>query len=341
MSWLTGAQHERLRDAFLKAFNYDELEQMVRTKLDKNLEAIILGRNLEYVVYYLIGWADRVGRIEDLLEGALEVRAGNDHFRTTVGAICGELSASGPAPAVAPEVPEPAARPNVAPAVQDEDASGGRPIYVDRKEDRDVLDYLTTEWGTVTVKGHSQVGRTLFLARLRAWATELKRDACVISLRGGKRAMLESTEALCQKIARDVAGKLRLRDDALAEWDPSLDSVMNLSEFIKEGVLGARKRRVLLMFDDADLVFPYTEAPRICSAPSAPGTTRVPRTATVSTGDASRWWWRTQLIRPSGSPTFPSPHSTSGCGSSSMTSVRTMTRPGTRLPSYAAGTKPF
>ena len=114
-------------------------------------------------------------------------------------------------------------------------------------------------------------GEDSVLARL-ARATELKRDACVISLRGGKRAMLESTEALSQKIARDVAGKLRLRDDALAEWDPSLDSVMNLSEFIKEGVLGARKRRVLLMFDDADLVFPYTEAERICSAPSAPGT---------------------------------------------------------------------
>ena len=46
MSWLTGAQHEQLLNAFLKAFNYDELEQMVRTKLDKNLEAIILAATL-------------------------------------------------------------------------------------------------------------------------------------------------------------------------------------------------------------------------------------------------------------------------------------------------------
>ena len=45
-----------------------------------------------------------------------------------------------PSPRGAPEVPEPAVQPNVAPAVQNEDASGV-PNYVDRKENRDVLDY--------------------------------------------------------------------------------------------------------------------------------------------------------------------------------------------------------
>ena len=105
----------------------------------------------------------------------------------------------------------------------------------------------------------------------------------MISLRGQASDAREHG-GLCQKIARDVAGKLRLRDDALAEWDPSLDPVMNLSEFIKEGVLGARKRRVLLMFDDADLVFPYTEGGEDLFGTLRSWTTRVPRTATVSTG---------------------------------------------------------
>ena len=70
MSWLTGAQPNGSGTRSLRLSTTMSWSRW-SGQLDKNLEAIILGRNLEYVVYYLIGWANRVGRIEDLLEAPL------------------------------------------------------------------------------------------------------------------------------------------------------------------------------------------------------------------------------------------------------------------------------
>lgn len=74
---LTGPQIKQFRDALLGAFDRESLAQMLSTELDVKLNQIVGGSNDAAVVFALIEWAQRQGRLDDLLDGALRSAAGN------------------------------------------------------------------------------------------------------------------------------------------------------------------------------------------------------------------------------------------------------------------------
>jgi hypothetical protein len=90
---LTGPQIKAFQDALLEAFDPPTLEQMVRIGLDKNLAAVAGGVNFQEVTFNLIQWAERVGRVEDLLAAARQANPSNPalsafaaDFRQSAGA---------------------------------------------------------------------------------------------------------------------------------------------------------------------------------------------------------------------------------------------------------------
>jgi hypothetical protein len=75
---LSGAQFQQLIESLLDAFPVQaQLAQMVRVRLDKNLDAIALGGSLETIVFRLIQTAEAQGWTAQLLAGARESNPGN------------------------------------------------------------------------------------------------------------------------------------------------------------------------------------------------------------------------------------------------------------------------
>lgn len=65
---LSGQQRKKLQEALIDAFREkSSLEQMLSYELDKNLDAIAGGGNLEVVVFNLIKTADSQGWVENLI----------------------------------------------------------------------------------------------------------------------------------------------------------------------------------------------------------------------------------------------------------------------------------
>jgi hypothetical protein len=98
MADLTGKQIERFCDALVAAFDRSELEQLTRIDLEQNLEAIAGSGKLSVVAFELVTWAQRTGRVSDLLAAAQSRRPTN----AALAALAQEL---GVAPAAKPGVP--------------------------------------------------------------------------------------------------------------------------------------------------------------------------------------------------------------------------------------------
>lgn len=67
---LTGKQFGALQAALLAAFTLDSLRQLVLVGLDEHLDHIVGGSTLSAVVFNLIDWAQRTGRLPALLQAA-------------------------------------------------------------------------------------------------------------------------------------------------------------------------------------------------------------------------------------------------------------------------------
>ena len=84
---LTGPQHQQIQDALLAAFDDAGLRQLVPAKqLDADLDAVAGGKNKTEVVLNLIAWAEREGRIADLIAGALKQNPGSPDLQALAAA---------------------------------------------------------------------------------------------------------------------------------------------------------------------------------------------------------------------------------------------------------------
>lgn len=100
MRQLSGRQIEEVQAALLDAFpSKDELRIMVRVHLDAHLETIADGPNQRVAIFNLVTWAERTGRMDDLVQGALRYSPGNPALQ--------QLRATWPAAQLDDAKPEP------------------------------------------------------------------------------------------------------------------------------------------------------------------------------------------------------------------------------------------
>ena len=98
MADLTGKQIERFCAALIAAFDRGELEQLTRIDLEQNLEAIAGSGKLSVIVFELVTWAQRTGRVGDLLTAA-------QRRRPTHAALAALAQELGITPAATPSAP--------------------------------------------------------------------------------------------------------------------------------------------------------------------------------------------------------------------------------------------
>ena len=114
---LSGQQVKQIQDALLDAYTTkDSLRMMVRTGLDKNLEAIADGDNLRVIIFNLVSWAEQYGRVRDLLDAAQSQNPGNESLQHIFDTLQPSLRPSTPSAA---GIPEPAIVPALLPAAVD------------------------------------------------------------------------------------------------------------------------------------------------------------------------------------------------------------------------------
>ena len=106
---LTGKQIKQLHDAMLGAFTQGELSMMVATELDENLDAIAGGNNLSEIVFNLIRWAERRGRTQELVQGAVNANPQDEALLAVQRTLYGD------APAIATPPQDPTSPPPEAP----------------------------------------------------------------------------------------------------------------------------------------------------------------------------------------------------------------------------------
>jgi hypothetical protein len=78
---MSGQQIEECRNALCAAFNQASLDQMLRTRLNKDREQLVGSGNMLTVVFNLIVLADQQGWFPDLIASALDANAGNAALR--------------------------------------------------------------------------------------------------------------------------------------------------------------------------------------------------------------------------------------------------------------------
>jgi len=84
---LTGSLLERIQQAILDAFDYDDLRQFVKHRLDENFENITLPANLKVAVFELLLWAERQGREQELLDKLVVARPAKAEFAVLAAAL--------------------------------------------------------------------------------------------------------------------------------------------------------------------------------------------------------------------------------------------------------------
>ena len=74
---LTGKQVEQIHEALLSGYDLATLRMMVRMKLDLDLATIAGGNNNSAVVFNLIEWAEKTGKVPQLIAGAHQYNPDN------------------------------------------------------------------------------------------------------------------------------------------------------------------------------------------------------------------------------------------------------------------------
>lgn len=101
MNNLSGQKVKQLQQILLQAYDHNSLAQMVRFELDGHLDTIAEGGTFADRVFNLIIWAERQGRLRNLLEGAKAGNPQNAQLQEFVGSLLREIAPT-PVPTSSP-----------------------------------------------------------------------------------------------------------------------------------------------------------------------------------------------------------------------------------------------
>ena len=134
------------------------------------------------------------------------------------------------------------------------------PYYIERQNERRILELLDLmdPAKTIAIRGHHQSGKSSLLARLHARELEADRASCILDFQGLDAETLQTTDRLFPALAQCIADGLELKVDMGDDWSPHRGMKQNLTNFLEKKILSKVDRPVTLLFDEADLTFPYS-----------------------------------------------------------------------------------
>lgn len=84
---LSGPQFKQFHEALLAAFDQEALTQMVRLEMGVNISSVAGGSNFSAVAFNLIDWAQRTGRLGELITAAARSNGANPEIKAFVASL--------------------------------------------------------------------------------------------------------------------------------------------------------------------------------------------------------------------------------------------------------------
>lgn len=84
---LSGPQFKQFHEALLAAFDQEALTQMVRLEMGVNISSVAGGSNFSAVAFNLIDWAQRTGRLGELISAAARSNGENPEIKAFVTSL--------------------------------------------------------------------------------------------------------------------------------------------------------------------------------------------------------------------------------------------------------------
>jgi len=84
---LTGPEIAQVTDAILAAYSREELRILLLTCMDEDLDSLVQPNALKIEVFHLVEWANRTGRVVELIRHACDNRKQNERLQTTLSQL--------------------------------------------------------------------------------------------------------------------------------------------------------------------------------------------------------------------------------------------------------------
>ncbi len=263
---ISGKALEKLKDALIDAFpDKASLEQMLLFELDKNLDAIAGGHNLEGIVFNLIKVSKSENWIEKLIFAARESNPGNSGLK----AIAEELLRIHHPLAILTPLPyipnsETSGNPDI-PAHKLEYPDGcvplDSPFYIERNSIESCCYQTLVQSGSlVRIKAPKLMGKTSLLRRILAYGHEQNYQTVYLDLRSIEKAVFSNLDGFLRWICTKVSLELELDNNVDNTWNTNiLGSNDNCTSYFKKYILKQINTPLVLCLDEVDRLFPYGE----------------------------------------------------------------------------------
>lgn len=199
---LTGKQIGTLQEALLNAYrSRQKLKEMVKIRLDKNLDAYASGEDLGAVVFNLISVANSEGWSRELVVKAHEHNPGNKLLRAIAARLTNNFSEDG-RPLFADQTVAPLEEFDAQSFLARLEVPGGAvnlrdQLYVRRQADAE-LEQELVKWGSTTsIRAPRQSGKTSLLMRGLHHATKRGLKAVFLNLQTLGPSRLTSLDVFC------------------------------------------------------------------------------------------------------------------------------------------------
>ena len=133
------------------------------------------------------------------------------------------------------------------------------PFYIRRQADDQAESVIQRDGATLVVKGPRQVGKSSLLASVHAQARKQKLKSFYLDFQLIDRCQLESLETLFLYLARKIARAFKAAERPDEFWDDYMGPTDNLTDYVGAAILEEADSPVLLLFDEADRVFEFSE----------------------------------------------------------------------------------
>lgn len=241
---LSGEQYERLRDALIDAFPRKvSLKEMLFFKLDKSLDTIAGGSNLQEIVFNLI----EVSKAEDWIEDLITAARKSNPRNLSLKAVADEFLAN--------HCPE-----------ADTNMYLDRNIYIYRPPiEEKCLKGILRPGALIRIKGAQKMGKTLLLEKLLEYARQQGYQTAKLDLKLADKSTLTDLKSFLQWLCIDVSDILDKLPNLDEYWQDSLGLNTSCTRYFQRYLLAKTDNPLVLAIDNFERLFKYDNIfPEFC-----------------------------------------------------------------------------
>lgn len=129
------------------------------------------------------------------------------------------------------------------------------PFYVARRSDLKVLNIISRQGTTTTIKGPGQMGKSTLLNRMMQAATEMGKRVVRVDLQQFDQQTLEDGSKFFHQLCSWITYELDIEDRVEQYWTPSLGNIQRVTRFMRNYVLNQIREPLLLGMEEVDVIF--------------------------------------------------------------------------------------